>query len=84
MPGYDGQFCDKEIDLCKLSPCLNGGSCTFAKGKFNCDCPVDFIGSRCQALVRFHAHFLIRSEKITRKNSASELIINNLTNDNDH
>ncbi|KAM3727370.1 Uncharacterized protein ACO02O_04038 [Dirofilaria immitis] len=49
LPGYDGQFCDKEMDLCKLSPCLNGGNCTMSKGKYNCNCPNHFIGSRCQA-----------------------------------
>ncbi|VDK78277.1 unnamed protein product [Litomosoides sigmodontis] len=50
LPGYDGEFCDKEIDLCKLSPCLNGGNCTSAEGKYDCHCPIDFVGSHCQAL----------------------------------
>uniref|UniRef100_A0A158Q8R8 Neurogenic locus Notch protein n=1 Tax=Elaeophora elaphi TaxID=1147741 RepID=A0A158Q8R8_9BILA len=53
LPGYDGAFCDQEMDLCKLSPCLNGGNCTLAKGRYNCHCPVDFIGSRCQAFDTF-------------------------------
>ncbi|KAL3990494.1 EGF-like domain family protein [Acanthocheilonema viteae] len=50
LPGYDGKFCDKEMNLCKLSPCLNGGNCTMSKSKYNCHCPIDFVGSRCQAL----------------------------------
>uniref|UniRef100_A0A8R1XQU3 Uncharacterized protein n=1 Tax=Onchocerca volvulus TaxID=6282 RepID=A0A8R1XQU3_ONCVO len=49
LPGYGGQFCNKEMDLCKLSPCLNGGNCTVAKGRYNCNCPAHFVGSRCQA-----------------------------------
>lgn len=63
LPGYGGQFCDEEIDLCKLSPCLNGGNCTLAKGKYNCNCPAQFVGSRCQALVRILNAFYDKSMK---------------------
>ncbi|VDN06462.1 unnamed protein product [Thelazia callipaeda] len=50
LPEYTGKFCDKKQDLCKLFPCLNGGHCTSKNGKYNCDCPAQFVGARCQTL----------------------------------
>ncbi|VDN51708.1 unnamed protein product [Dracunculus medinensis] len=47
-PGFTGEFCDIEMDLCAKSSCLNGGSCSMRNGMAFCNCPISFVGSRCQ------------------------------------
>ncbi|XP_060577542.1 uncharacterized protein LOC132734721 isoform X7 [Ruditapes philippinarum] len=48
-------LCEVEIygsfsreDLCAISPCLNGGTCTNRPGDFLCMCPVGWSGNYCQ------------------------------------
>ncbi|PFX34675.1 uncharacterized protein LOC111324171 [Stylophora pistillata] len=41
---------------CKNNPCLNGGTCTEicepTSVRFNCSCPVPFVGKRCETQLR--------------------------------
>ena len=45
--GFSGKNCDKDIDECEQSPCLNGGTCKNMNGTFICQCPQGFSGKNC-------------------------------------
>ena len=36
--GYDGKYCQKDIDECKSQPCQNGGFCKDEVGHYRCEC----------------------------------------------
>ncbi|XP_053137987.1 protein crumbs homolog 2 isoform X2 [Hemicordylus capensis] len=38
-------------DTCKAGPCLNGGCCTVTWNDFDCSCPANFTGKRCEERV---------------------------------
>ena len=46
--GYEGEFCQDDIDECALSPCQNGGTCTNAIGSFSCACAAGYTGPACE------------------------------------
>ncbi|CAB3400271.1 unnamed protein product [Caenorhabditis bovis] len=46
--GYEGDTCNKRIDYCKSSPCMNNGSCENMLTGFKCNCPIGFVGENCQ------------------------------------
>uniref|UniRef100_A0A914RJT8 EGF-like domain-containing protein n=1 Tax=Parascaris equorum TaxID=6256 RepID=A0A914RJT8_PAREQ len=48
LPGYIGQYCDRKVDYCHPSPCLNGGSCISRNSSAVCTCATGFFGARCQ------------------------------------
>lgn len=40
--GYDGSYCETEINECASAPCKNGATCHDHIGRYNCDCPMGF------------------------------------------
>ena len=48
--GYDGEFCQDDIDECAIDqPCKNGGICTNTLGSFECDCDrTEYGGKNCK------------------------------------
>ncbi|XP_076439986.1 sushi, von Willebrand factor type A, EGF and pentraxin domain-containing protein 1-like isoform X2 [Babylonia areolata] len=47
-PGFEGSFCEVEVDQCKARPCLNGGTCSPRPGAYHCDCTPGFEGQKCE------------------------------------
>ncbi|PAV78411.1 hypothetical protein WR25_15182 isoform Q [Diploscapter pachys] len=47
--GYEGLFCEKDVDECKhYSPCQNYGTCQNTDGGYRCFCMDGFKGDQCQ------------------------------------
>ncbi|XP_060765947.1 cadherin EGF LAG seven-pass G-type receptor 2 isoform X2 [Neoarius graeffei] len=46
-PGFTGEFCETEIDLCYSNPCGNHGVCRSHEGGFTCECLDDYTGEWC-------------------------------------
>lgn len=47
-PGYEGQFCEEDVDECASTPCQNGGECLDKINEFECRCKVGFEGDTCE------------------------------------
>ncbi|CAH8484551.1 unnamed protein product [Schistosoma turkestanicum] len=47
-PGFDGQYCENDINECNSMPCYNNGTCKDLVNSFECDCPKGFIGTDCR------------------------------------
>ncbi|XP_062317832.1 cadherin EGF LAG seven-pass G-type receptor 1-like [Osmerus eperlanus] len=47
-PGFTGDYCETEIDLCYSSPCQNNGVCRSREGGYTCECPADITGEHCE------------------------------------
>ncbi|KAG9353111.1 hypothetical protein JZ751_017687 [Albula glossodonta] len=43
-PGFTGDFCDTEIDLCYSKPCGAHGVCRSREGGYTCECFEDYTG----------------------------------------
>lgn len=46
--GFQGDFCQEEIDHCSSSPCKNNGTCTNLGSGYSCACPNNTRGESCQ------------------------------------
>ena len=45
--GWEGEFCNEEIDECDPNPCLNGGTCVDGDNAFTCNCALGWEGPLC-------------------------------------
>ncbi|XP_076860885.1 LOW QUALITY PROTEIN: cadherin EGF LAG seven-pass G-type receptor 1 [Brachyhypopomus gauderio] len=51
-PGFTGDYCETEVDLCYSGPCRNNGRCRSREGGYTCECLEDFTGEHCEVNAR--------------------------------
>ncbi|XP_053381259.1 protein crumbs homolog 1-like [Mercenaria mercenaria] len=47
-PGYYGNYCEKEIDECRSSPCMDTATCQDEVNGYICRCPLGKSGIHCE------------------------------------
>ncbi|XP_047203090.1 milk fat globule EGF and factor V/VIII domain containing b isoform X4 [Girardinichthys multiradiatus] len=48
QPGFEGSYCQTNVNDCAGQPCENGGTCRDLDGDFKCHCPPPYVGRHCQ------------------------------------
>ena len=48
--GFTGESCEEEINECDPDPCLQGADCSDLLSDYDCDCPDEYAGKRCELL----------------------------------
>lgn len=48
LAGFQGTFCEEDINECASSPCRNGANCTDCVASYTCTCPTGFSGIHCE------------------------------------
>uniref|UniRef100_A0A8C6FYI7 Cadherin EGF LAG seven-pass G-type receptor 1 n=1 Tax=Moschus moschiferus TaxID=68415 RepID=A0A8C6FYI7_MOSMO len=51
-PGFTGDYCETEINLCYSSPCGAHGRCRSREGGYTCECQENFTGEHCEVNAR--------------------------------
>uniref|UniRef100_A0A803W2A2 Cadherin EGF LAG seven-pass G-type receptor 1 n=1 Tax=Ficedula albicollis TaxID=59894 RepID=A0A803W2A2_FICAL len=51
-PGFTGDYCETEIDLCYSNPCGSHGLCRSREGGYTCECHEDYTGEWCEVSAR--------------------------------
>ncbi|MFT7804338.1 cadherin EGF LAG seven-pass G-type receptor 2 [Arapaima gigas] len=51
-PGFAGDYCERELDLCYSRPCGPHGACRSYEGGFSCECLDGYTGERCEVSSR--------------------------------
>ena len=46
--GYDGSYCEQNVNECASSPCKNGATCQDRLGYYHCVCRDGYQGLECQ------------------------------------
>jgi len=46
--GYEGPYCESEINECLSDPCQNGGTCIDLFDAYLCECTEFFLGDNCE------------------------------------
>lgn len=49
--GYNGIFCENDIDECLSNPCLEGGTCQNLNNAFKCECIAPYTGTFCDEMI---------------------------------
>eukprot|EP00058_Branchiostoma_floridae_P005557 XP_002591045.1 hypothetical protein BRAFLDRAFT_69402 [Branchiostoma floridae] len=49
--GFEGKFCEIDIDDCASNPCQNGGTCQDGINSYRCRCPTGSIGANCDSAI---------------------------------
>uniref|UniRef100_A0A8C4R486 Cadherin, EGF LAG seven-pass G-type receptor 2 n=1 Tax=Eptatretus burgeri TaxID=7764 RepID=A0A8C4R486_EPTBU len=47
-PGFTGDYCQTEVNLCYSNPCGNSGECLRREGGFTCRCHEHYTGDYCE------------------------------------
>ncbi|KAM9311041.1 cadherin EGF LAG seven-pass G-type receptor 1 [Gastrophryne carolinensis] len=51
-PGFTGDYCETEIDLCYSNPCGKNGLCRSREGGYSCECNDEYTGDHCEVSSR--------------------------------
>ncbi|KFO18617.1 Cadherin EGF LAG seven-pass G-type receptor 3, partial [Fukomys damarensis] len=68
-PGFTGDFCETELDLCYSNPCRNGGACARREGGYTCVCRPRFTGESSgleQSTVRVSTGSHLRLQRLVQ------------------